>query len=96
VRVHIVANSWVDREPQWCFLTFVLVFELGSLLCGTAQSSTMLIVGRAIAGIGGAGLMNGGFTILNSCVPIDRQPVLIGIMTARKSDPRPTVHIGDS
>jgi MFS family permease len=45
------------------------VFEIGSLLCGVAVSSKMLIVGRAIAGIGGSGLLNGGLTIIRACVP---------------------------
>ncbi|KAJ3497861.1 hypothetical protein NLG97_g1571 [Lecanicillium saksenae] len=41
------------------FLVFFAIFELGSLLCGISTSSTMLIVSRAVAGLGGAGLMNG-------------------------------------
>ena len=32
------------------FLTAIGIFELGSLICGVAQDSTTLIVGRAIAG----------------------------------------------
>ena len=31
---------------------FLIVFELGSLLCATAVNSPMLIVGRAIAELG--------------------------------------------
>ena len=59
---------------QWSFLVCLFIFELGSLLCGVATSSKMLIVGRAVAGIGGSGLMNGALTILNSCVPSQKQP----------------------
>lgn len=43
---------------------FLFVFELGSLLSGVAVSSKMLIVGRAIAGLGSAGIYNGGLTIM--------------------------------
>ena len=32
------------------FLISIAIFELGSLICGVAQDSTTLIVGRAIAG----------------------------------------------
>ena len=39
------------------------MFELGSLLCGVATSSVMLIVGRAVAGIGAAGLFSGAVRI---------------------------------
>lgn len=37
----------------------VFVFEVGSALCGAAPTSTSLIVGRVIAGIGGAGMYLG-------------------------------------
>jgi MFS family permease len=34
----------------------------------------MLIIGRAVAGLGGSGLMNGGLTILSTCVPLQKRP----------------------
>jgi MFS family permease len=37
----------------------VFVFEVGSALCGAAPTSSSLIVGRVIAGIGGAGMYLG-------------------------------------
>jgi MFS family permease len=37
----------------------IIVFEAGSALCGAAPSSDALIVGRVIAGIGGAGMYLG-------------------------------------
>jgi len=37
---------------KWVFLGALGVFELGSLICGVAPTSTTLIIGRAIAGIG--------------------------------------------
>ncbi|KAF5866589.1 hypothetical protein ETB97_011474 [Aspergillus alliaceus] len=41
---------------KWGFLIAVLIFEIGSLICAVAPSSTVLIVGRAVAGplLGGA------------------------------------------
>lgn len=62
------------------FLVFFAIFELGSLICGTAISSPMLIAGRAIAGMGTAGLMNGGLTIIACSVPLAKRPSLTGIM----------------
>jgi predicted MFS family arabinose efflux permease len=59
---------------QYTFLTFLAIFELGSLLCGVAPSSDMLIVGRAVAGMGSSGLMNGALTIVAACVPLDKRP----------------------
>lgn len=46
------------------FLAAIFVFELGSLLCGVAPNSLCLIVGRAICGIGAAGLGTGAYTII--------------------------------
>jgi hypothetical protein len=54
-------------------LPFFGIFELGSLLHRVAQSSKMLIIGRAVAVIGGPGLVNGGLTILASTVPMNRR-----------------------
>ena len=49
------------------------MFEVGSALCGAANSSTMLIVGRAVAGLGASGLLNGGYTVVALIVPLERQ-----------------------
>ena len=48
---------------KWTFLAAVGIFELGSLVCGAAPSSTALIIGRAIAGVGSAGIFSGGILI---------------------------------
>ena len=53
-------------------MAFIAIFELGSLLSGVAGSSNMLIIGRAIAGIGASGLMNGGLTIIRFSVPMEK------------------------
>ncbi|KAL9639043.1 MAG: hypothetical protein Q9164_001178 [Protoblastenia rupestris] len=64
----------------WTFLVFFAIFEVGSLLCGVATSSKMLIVGRAVAGIGTSGIQNGAFTIIAECVPMPKRPALIGMV----------------
>lgn len=40
----------------------------------------MLIVGRAVAGIGGSGLVNGALTIISACVPLNKSPIYLGIV----------------
>ncbi|KJZ72348.1 hypothetical protein HIM_08274 [Hirsutella minnesotensis 3608] len=64
---------------KYTFICFVLLFETGSVICGAATTSTMLIVGRAVAGMGGSGITNGALTILSAIAPKHRQPVLIGV-----------------
>jgi MFS transporter, DHA2 family, glioxin efflux transporter len=39
-------------DIKWSFLISMLIFEIGSLICGVASNSKTLVVGRAIAGLG--------------------------------------------
>ncbi len=55
-------------------MCFFGIFEIGSAVCGAATSSTMLIIGRSIAGLGGSGILNGCYTVLHVSVPRERQP----------------------
>ena len=59
---------------KWTYLTFLGIFELGSLLCATAVSSEMLIIGRAVAGVGGAGLFSGALVIVANSITPRLQP----------------------
>jgi MFS family permease len=34
----------------------------------------MLIIGRAVAGLGAAGIINGAITIVSSCAPLEKRP----------------------
>ncbi|KAK3068902.1 hypothetical protein LTR53_013180 [Teratosphaeriaceae sp. CCFEE 6253] len=75
----LAGKIYVNFRNKWTFIGFFAVFEFGSLLCGVATSSTMLIIGRAVAGMGTAGLQNGAFTIIAACVPIHKRPAFLGI-----------------
>ncbi|CAG8951101.1 hypothetical protein HYFRA_00006499 [Hymenoscyphus fraxineus] len=65
---------------QYTFLTFLFLFEVGSAVCGAALSSKMLIIGRAVAGLGGSGLRNGALGIITECVPLAKRPPYFGVM----------------
>lgn len=71
---------YTHLRSKWTYLVFLFLFELGSLICGVATSSNMLIVGRAVAGMGSAGLYNGMLTIIANTVPLARRPLIIGII----------------
>ena len=64
------------------FLISILIFEIGSLVCGVAKNSTTLIVGRAIAGAGGAGIASGAYTIIAFSAPPQQRPAFTGILGA--------------
>ncbi len=40
---------------KWVYMVAIAIFEIGSLLCGVAPNMTVLILGRAVAGVGGSG-----------------------------------------
>jgi MFS family permease len=71
------------------YLAFVFVFELGSLICGVAPSSTVLIVGRSVAGLGVSGMVNGALSIIASGVEREKSPLYTGILigTAQMGEP---------
>lgn len=67
---------------QRTFLAYLLVFEVGSLVCALATSSSMFIAGRIVAGIGSSGLQSGAFSIISDAAPLAKQPFLIGTTMA--------------
>ncbi|KAJ5113149.1 hypothetical protein N7456_001683 [Penicillium angulare] len=62
------------------FLAAVIVFEVGSAVCGAAPNSTAFIIGRAIAGIGSAGIFNGSTVIITQILPLHKRPMFVGLM----------------
>lgn len=56
-----------------------LVFAAGNLICGLAQTSTTMIIGRVVAGIGGGGLMSIATFLGSDLVPLRQRGVLQGI-----------------
>lgn len=64
------------------FITAVMIFEIGSLVCGVAPNSIVLIIGRAVAGLGSGGIFSGAVVILAYTVPLARRPAFFGLIGA--------------
>ena len=62
------------------YLIAIGIFELGSLICGVANNSVTLIVGRAIAGVGSAAIFSGALIILAYSVPLEKRPLYSGMI----------------
>ncbi|KAG8983536.1 hypothetical protein FRB94_007770 [Tulasnella sp. JGI-2019a] len=62
----------------WVYLTAIGIFELGSVFCGAARSMTVLIIGRAIAGMGSAGVMVACIAIVSQITRLDQRPMVFG------------------
>jgi EmrB/QacA subfamily drug resistance transporter len=67
---------------KWIFMLSLFLFELGSLICGVAPNSIALIVGRAIAGLGSAGLFSGSLIILAFSTPVHKRPLFTSLITS--------------
>ena len=64
------------------FLASIAVFEIGSLICAVARNSTTLIIGRAVTGIGAAGVVGGCFSIIACSVEAYKRPLYTGVLGA--------------
>ncbi|MEC0171619.1 MDR family MFS transporter [Paenibacillus graminis] len=64
------------------FIFGLIVFLVGSALCGTANSITQLSIYRAIQGIGGGALMPIAFTIMFDIYPPEKRGKLTGLFGA--------------
>lgn len=69
-------------DVKWTYITALLIFELGSILCAAAKSSVMLIVGRAVAGAGAAALFSGGMTIIGFSVALRKRAIYIAAFSS--------------
>jgi MFS transporter, DHA2 family, glioxin efflux transporter len=65
---------------KYSFLMAIFVFELGSLICAVAPNSAALCVGRAIAGLGAAGIGSGSYTIIGVAAEPRKMPIFMGFI----------------
>ncbi|KAI1077143.1 MFS general substrate transporter [Whalleya microplaca] len=63
------------------YLSAIALFEVGSLICTTAPNSVALIVGRAIAGLGAAGIFSGGILITTKLIRLSQRAAYLGVMS---------------
>ncbi|GKT41661.1 efflux pump roqT [Colletotrichum spaethianum] len=68
---------------KWSYMLAMFMFLVGSLICGIAPNSVTLIVGRAVAGFGSAGILTGSFVVVATAVPLRLRPIytaIVGLM----------------
>ncbi|ESZ94587.1 hypothetical protein SBOR_4998 [Sclerotinia borealis F-4128] len=69
-------------DVKWTYLSALVLFEIGSIICAAARNSVMLIVGRAVAGAGASALFSGGMTIVGFTVPLIKRPLYIALLSS--------------
>ncbi|KAH8692008.1 MFS transporter [Talaromyces proteolyticus] len=70
------------HSVKWVYLVALFLFQLGSFVCAIAPSSVVLITGRAVAGLGAAGILSGSILMIRQLVPLHQRP---GYMAALAS-----------
>ncbi|KAJ4344607.1 MFS sugar transporter [Didymosphaeria variabile] len=76
----IYGKFYTFYSIKWVYISALFIFELGSLICGVAPNSTALIIGRAIAGVGSAGIFSGAILIITVSVPLRQRPAYMGLI----------------
>jgi MFS family permease len=65
--------------PKLVFLACIVIFEVGSVLCGAAPGIEVLILGRALAGAGAAGMMTSMITLMAEITTLEKRAALMGV-----------------
>ncbi|KAJ5673212.1 major facilitator superfamily transporter [Penicillium longicatenatum] len=66
-------------SAKWIYVTSVVLFEAGSAVCGAAPNMNAFIIGRAIAGLGGAGMYLGCLTLLSITTSVRQRPTYMAL-----------------
>ncbi|KAH8903793.1 putative MFS drug efflux transporter [Coniochaeta sp. PMI_546] len=64
--------------PKWLYIGSVLVFEVGSAVCGASPNVVALIVGRALCGLGGSGMYLGVMSLIAATTTVQERPLYVG------------------
>ncbi|KAL4772928.1 efflux pump antibiotic resistance protein [Aspergillus nidulans var. acristatus] len=67
-------------DSKILFLFSVLIFEVGSAVCGAAPTFNALIVGRAICGVGGIGIYLGVVNMVSALTTEAQRPLYLGFV----------------
>lgn len=73
-----LGKAYQEFPTRITYLIFLLVFEVASIVQAAAPSSPAFIIGRILAGIGGAGILTGSLTIFSATIPKAKIPYVMG------------------
>nr|CRX79083.1 hypothetical protein ls5930a1_00125 [Leucosporidium scottii] len=67
---------------KYVLLSAITIFEVGSAICGSCNDVNVLIFGRALSGVGAAGIFIAMITILGQVTRLEDRPKLFGMFGA--------------
>ncbi|QSZ36725.1 hypothetical protein DSL72_006608 [Monilinia vaccinii-corymbosi] len=69
-------------NAKYVYLVAIVIFEVGSILCAAAPNSPVFILGRAISGLGAAGIYQGALCIVGYTVILEKRPLYFSIVVS--------------
>ncbi|KAJ6464617.1 putative transporter [Mycena vitilis] len=67
---------------KWVLVSAIIIFEIGSLVCGVARNVGQLIAGRAVSGLGAAGIFVAMIQTFSQITRLEDRPRLFGLFGA--------------
>ncbi|KAJ7182964.1 ABC transporter [Mycena crocata] len=67
---------------KWMLTAGIVLFEVGSLVCGVAQNVEQLIAGRTVSGIGAASIFVSIIQVISQATRLEDRPRLFGLFGA--------------
>lgn len=67
-------------DAKIMYLICIVLFSIGSAVCGAAPTPSAFIVGRMIAGVGGIGIYLGVMTLLSANTTGTERPMYLGLV----------------
>ncbi|KAI6777586.1 putative HC-toxin efflux carrier TOXA [Emericellopsis cladophorae] len=78
--ISVLGSAYAKFEVKWLYLASILMFEVGSAVCGAAPNMQAMAVGRVVAGVGGSGIYLGGVNYISLFVSPARRPIYTALI----------------
>ncbi|CAI7590854.1 unnamed protein product [Penicillium viridicatum] len=62
-------------NAKYVYLFNIVLFEIGSAVCGAAPNMTAIVIGRVIAGVGGSGMYSGTLSFVAMLTSLKERPI---------------------
>ncbi|KAJ4481144.1 major facilitator superfamily domain-containing protein [Lentinula aciculospora] len=67
-------------NTKYVYILAIIIFEVGSIIGASAPQSSVLVIGRAVAGVGATTVFAGGMAIVTNIFPEDQRPLHISFL----------------
>ncbi|TGO23232.1 hypothetical protein BPAE_0139g00090 [Botrytis paeoniae] len=76
----LIGSCYGIFQIKYMYMFSMLLFEVGSAICGASTSMNIMIVGRIVVGVGGAGIDLGALNYLSRFTPPRIRPIYNAIL----------------